>query len=88
MTVARVGQMVSVDSLEEAAAALRERGLRVSDGRKVVLDSPEVVSGYGDLETLAELGLGRYVHHVRGLGLYALGGAVSAAATALLIALG
>ena len=88
MTVARVGQMVSVESLEEAAAALRERGLRVSDVRKVVLDSPEVVSGYRDLESLAELGLARHVYHVRGLGLYALGGAVSAAATALLIALG
>ena len=88
MTVARVGQMVSVESLEEAAAALRERGLRVSDVRKVVLDSPEVVSGYRDLENLAELGLARHVYDVRGLGLYALGGAVSAAATALLIALG
>ena len=88
MTVARVGQMVSVESLEEAAAALRERGLRVSDVRKVVLDSPEVVSGYCELETLAEPGLAHHVYHVRGLGLYALGGAVSAAATALLIALG
>jgi hypothetical protein len=70
-----IGQLVYVESVEEAAAALRERGLRVSDARK--------------LETLDDLGLVlRHVRHDGVLGLYALAGAVSAAAAALLIALG
>jgi hypothetical protein len=70
-----IGQLVYVESVEEAAAALRERGLRVSDARK--------------LETLEDLVLvRRHVHHDGVLGLYALAGAVSAAAAALLIALG
>ena len=70
-----IGQLVYVESVEEAAAALRERGLRVSDARK--------------LETLEDFALVRHhVHHDGVLGLYALAGAVSAAAAALLIALG
>ena len=70
-----IGELVYVASVEEAAAALRERGLRVSDGR--------------NLETLEDLGLvRRHVHHDGVLGLYALAGAVSAGAATLLIALG
>ena len=70
-----IGQLVYVESVEEAAAALRERGLRVSDARM--------------LETLDDLVLvRRHVHHGGVLGLYALAGAASAAAAALLIALG
>jgi hypothetical protein len=69
-----IGQLVYVESVEQAAAALRERGLRVSDAR--------------NLKTLEDLVLvRRHVHDGR-LGLYALAGVVSAAAAALLIALG
>jgi Fur family transcriptional regulator, ferric uptake regulator len=86
LTVSRLTPAVDAETPAAAAAALRERGLRVSAARRELLealfaaDRPlsaeelagdgDVASAYRNLEVLEEVGLVRHVHLGHGPGLY------------------
>jgi Fur family ferric uptake transcriptional regulator len=86
LTVSRLTPAVEAETPVAAAAALRERGLRVSAARRELLealygaDRPlsaeelagegDVASAYRNLEVLEGLGLVRHVHLGHGPGLY------------------
>ena len=54
MTIARTAPKVSVDSVEAAVEELRERGLRVSSARRLVLESLFAAEGPLSAERIAE----------------------------------
>jgi Fur family ferric uptake transcriptional regulator len=86
VTVARLTPAVLAETPAAAAAALRDRGLRVSTARRELLaalygaERPlsaeelagdgDVASAYRNLEVLEEVGLVRHVHLGHGPGLY------------------
>lgn len=86
MTAPRLIPPLEADTPDAAAAALRERGLRLSTARRQLLtalfdaDRPmtaeelagdgDVASAYRNLEVLEEVGLVRHVHLGHGPGLY------------------
>jgi Fur family ferric uptake transcriptional regulator len=86
MTAPRLAPALPADTPAAAAAALRERGLRLSTARRQLLealfaaDRPlsaeelagdgDVASAYRNLEVLEDVGLVRHVHLGHGPGLY------------------
>jgi Fur family ferric uptake transcriptional regulator len=86
LTVSRLTPAVEAETPAAAAAALRDRGLRVSAARRELLDAlfaadrplsaeelagdGDVASAYRNLEVLEGLGLVRHVHLGHGPGLY------------------
>ena len=86
MTVSRLTPALHAETAAAAAAALRERGLRVSTARRELLEAlfaagqpmraeelagdGDVASAYRNLEVLEEVGLVRHVHLGHGPGRY------------------
>jgi Fur family ferric uptake transcriptional regulator len=63
---------LAVRDLRCAIGLMRERGLRVSAARRLVVPSSDIASVYRNLQAFEDIGLVRHVHLGHGPGLHAL----------------